>query len=69
MSLCNSTKNPQLCIENIFEIREGKQKTKKLLNLSIRAGWLGSADDQNPTKKNIVFKKKYKDDQNGLIHP
>ena len=40
-----------------------------MLDLSIRAGWLGSARGQNPTKKNIVFKKIYKDDQNGLIHP
>ena len=46
-----------------------KKKQKKWLDLSIQAGWLGSAGGRNPTKKKIVFKKKYKDDQNGLIHP
>ena len=36
----------------------------KLMDLSFRAGWLGLAGGQNPTKKEIVFKTKYKDDQN-----
>ena len=36
------------------------KKNKKWLNLSIRAGWLGSAGGQNPTKKNIVFNNKNK---------
>ena len=51
-------------VNNELLLNEGlKKNIKKLLDLSIRAGWLGSAGDQNPTKK------KYKDDQNGLIHP
>ena len=48
-----------------IRLREG---LKKWLDLSIQAGWLGSAGGQNPTKKNIVSKKN-KDDQNCLIHP
>ena len=45
-----------------------QKTTKKWLDLSIRACWLGSAGGQNPTKTNIVLKIKNKDDQNGLIH-
>ena len=46
-----------------------QKKSKKSLDLSIQAGWLWSAGGQNPTKKNIKKEPKYKDDQNGLIHP
>ena len=37
---------------------------KKMVGL-IHLGWLGPKSNQ----KKIVLKKKYKDDQNGLIHP
>ena len=40
-----------LCCEE--PIREGFNKNKKWIDLSIRAGWLGSARGQNPTTKKI----------------
>ena len=48
------------------------QKKIKMVGLIHRGwlAWLGSVWVQNPTKIKIVLKKKkYKDDQNGLIHP
>ena len=33
------------------------ETSKKWLDQSIQAGWLGSAWGKNPTKKNIVLKK------------
>ena len=45
---------------NRYSLNEGFKKRLKLLDLSIQAGWLGSAQGQNPTKKNIVIKKNTK---------
>ena len=58
------------CNRRSLKVREGFRKKKKnMVGFIHQAGWLGSAGGQNPTKTNIVFKKNYKDDQNGLIHP
>ena len=68
--LWKSGRSPPPNIEKYVMLgKVSTKKTKKWLDFSIQAGWLGSAGGQNPTKTIIVFKKKYKDDQNGLIHP
>ena len=51
---------------SFYLLREGLKKNG-LINPS--AGWLGSAWVRNPTNKKNSFAKKYKDDQNGPIHP
>ena len=61
-------KSKSKSLSNSRDFYPGPSNNEKL-SLSIRAGWLGSAGGQNPTKNNILFKKKYKDNQNGLIHP
>ena len=51
-------------------IREGFKINKNKMVGLIHRGWLaGVSLGPNPTKKKNVLEKKYKDDQNCLIHP
>ena len=55
----------------VDSIREGFKNNEKKMVGFIHPGWLAGVSRgpiSNPPK-NIVFKKEYKDVQNGLIHP